>query len=367
MPAAAAGLSVLLVGLALRLLLERLGRDEVVGTSPTDVAFADPGSTTAGAMRRVGVHELAAMASIEFAPPAELTAWQGGVVAAEEVLDEHKVAWLLEAAIAGHVRLDQPDDGPAKHLTLTRLPTPPPPPLTVAEAQVAAERAAQVDGLLDLAFAGRPSVTLGAYDKSFAAMWRQLDTQANAWSDSSGLWERQRRGLSSAVSKLGWLVALVGLAGAAGATYAVVAVSSAFLALVVGAGVLAGLGVAMACAGFELQVRTPAGSGLWVRVESFRRFLHDSEGPQAEEAAKRGVLRQYTAWAIALDEVHHWSKAVEAAGSSIAEVDRTGLDYVYLTPLLINSSHTASVAPTTTGGVGGGVGGGFGGGGGGSW
>jgi hypothetical protein len=32
------------------------------------------------------------------------------------------------------------------------------------------------------------------------------------------------------------------------------------------------------------------GSGLWLRVESFRRFLAGSEAHHAEEAAKRGVL-----------------------------------------------------------------------------
>ena len=79
------------------------------------------------------------------------------------------------------------------------------------------------------------------------------------------------------------------------------------------------------------------------------------------------MLRQYTAWAIALDEVHHWSKAVEAAGAQISDVDRSGLGYVYLAPLLVSSTHAASVAPHSSGGVGGGVGGGFGGGGGGSW
>jgi hypothetical protein len=163
------------------------------------------------------------------------------------------------------------------------------------------------------------------------------------------------------------LAALVGLGGVAGATFLVARHGSAYVPLVALAGALAGLGLAAVAAGFELMVRTPRGSGLWVRVESFRRFLHDSEGPQAEEAAKRGVLRQYTAWAIALDEVRHWSKAVEAAGADIGNVDHSGLGFVYLAPLLMTSTQTTSVAPHSSGGIGGGVGGGFGGGGGGSW
>jgi hypothetical protein len=65
---------------------------------------------------------------------------------------------------------------------------------------------------------------------------------------------------------------------------------------------------------WELRVRTPAGSGLWLwlRTESFRRFLAGSEAHHAEEAARRGHLREYTAWAVAVGEVDRWSRAVAA-------------------------------------------------------
>ena len=353
-PAFAAAAAVLLAGLAMRGLLERLGRDEVVGMGATDVAFADDST---GSARRVSAHELAGMASIEFAPPKELTAWQGGILSTEEVLDAQKVAWLLEAAIAGHMTLDERD----KSVTLTRLPAPPPP---VGAQPASADDTAQ---LLDIAFAGRPSITLGSYDPSFAAMWHAVGARLTMWRNTSDLWEQRSRSQQQVARGLGVLAALIGLAGVAGATFLVARHGSAYVPLVVVAGALAGLGLAAVTAGFELMVRTPKGSGLWVRVESFRRFLHDSEGPQAEEAAKRGVLRQYTAWAIALDEVRHWSKAVEAAGADIGNVDRSGLGFVYLAPLLMTSTQSTSVAPHSSGGIGGGVGGGFGGGGGGSW
>ena len=77
-------------------------------------------------------------------------------------------------------------------------------------------------------------------------------------------------------------------------------------------GVLAGAGLA-ACAGGVSCVRTPLGSALWLRIESFRRFLAGSEAYHAEEAAKQGVLREYTAWAVALGEIDRWSNAVAAA------------------------------------------------------
>ncbi len=115
-------------------------------------------------------------------------------------------------------------------------------------------------------------------------------------------------------------------------------------------------------------MRTPLGSGLWLRVESFRRFLHESETFHAEEAAKRGVLREYTAWAVALGEIDRWERSVQ--GSSIIPAD-AGLGYVHMAPALLLSTSSSATAPSSSGGSGGGgggsVGGGGGGGGGGSW
>jgi uncharacterized membrane protein len=104
-------------------------------------------------------------------------------------------------------------------------------------------------------------------------------------------------------------------------------------------------------------------------VESFRRFLHSSEGYHAEEAAKRGVLREYTAWAVAVGEVDHWRRAMAAAVN--VPPDPMAMTYATMTPLLLSSTHSAATAPSSSGGGGsfggGSVGGGAGGGGGGSW
>jgi hypothetical protein len=56
-----------------------------------------------------------------------------------------------------------------------------------------------------------------------------------------------------------------------------------------------------------LLVRTETGAALWLRVESFRRFLENSEARHVEEAAEKGVLRHYTAWAVALGETRAWT------------------------------------------------------------
>jgi uncharacterized membrane protein len=118
-------------------------------------------------------------------------------------------------------------------------------------------------------------------------------------------------------------------------------------------------------------VRTPAGSAAWLRVESFRRFLAESEAFHASEAAKRGVLREYTAWAVAVGEIDRWQRAISAAA---IPPQVSGVSYAYAAPFLIASTASTATAPTSSGGGGfgggfggGSVGGGAGGGGGGSW
>ena len=345
MPAIAAGVAALIAGLVLRRTLRWLGREEVVGDGATDVAFADG---TGGPIRRIDSARLAELAAIEFAPPRDTTAWQGGIVNAEEVAERHEVAWLIEAAIDGYIELDETDG-----LTLRRK-----------------EHAADdTTVLLDVGFAGRDSVELGKYDPSFGKMWSRLYTHLDSWFTSSGLWDPVGRRHQRVAHWLGLLGIVAGAAGLFGATVAFAARGDVWLVLVALAGLVFGAGLGSWASRSELLVRTPYGSGLWVRVESFRRFLAGSEGPQAEEAAKRGVLRQYTAWAVALDEVHQWERAVKAAGENLGAVHQADLSFAYLAPTMVSAAHATSVAPSSSVGAGGGggAGGGFGGGGGGSW
>ena len=156
------------------------------------------------------------------------------------------------------------------------------------------------------------------------------------------------------------------LAGVFGTAWWATAGSEAWLIGTLVCGAFAGVCMAAVVRGWELRVRTPQGTALWLRVESFRRFLAESEAYHAEEAAKRGVLREYTAWAVATGEIDRWSKAVSAA--ALAPAVTTGLAWAYVGPSLIHSTSSSSTAPSSSGGGGGGgVGGGGGGGGGGSW
>jgi hypothetical protein len=336
---------------------------------PADAAWAGPDASTSWI--RVDEKELAAMATTEFAPPAELDPPHGGIVLTEEVRPEHKVAWLIQTAIDGTVDIGgngasiggtggsgdtwTPGNG-GDDLRLVRT----------------GHGTPDVAAILDTAFAGRDEVDLGSYDSNFARAWQHLQGQLLAWRDTSGMWDPAGGTRKVTARVLGIIGVVVGALGAAAGGWLANQRGPAWLVLAAAGGAVAGAGLAAALRAWELRVRTPAGSAAWLRVESFRRFLAGSEAYHAEEAAKRGVLREYTAWAVAVGEIDRWQRAV--SGASIAP-ETAGLSYAYMAPLLLASTTSAATAPSSSGGGGfggggfggGSVGGGAGGGGGGSW
>lgn len=345
-PAAVAVLAGLGASAASSVLVRRAGRERVGAGGVADAAWAGSGSTPATGEVLLDQEALAAMATTEFAPPAGLSAPMGGILLAESVKPEHKVAWLIEAAIEGGVELHEQGS------------------VTCLERR--AGGAPATAAILDTIFAGRPRIDLGSYDPAFAKGWSQLDGALGAWGRSSGLWDPAGDRRRLAVRVLGGLGALVGAAGVAVGGALASRWGAGWLALVAAAALLAGAGLAAAIRGWELRVRTPHGSALWLRVESFRRFLAASEAFHAEQAAERGLLREYTAWAVAVGEIDRWARAV---GASSAIPEQAGLGYAHLAPMLLTSTSSTATAPSSSGGGGGGgsVGGGGGGGGGGSW
>jgi uncharacterized membrane protein YgcG len=329
-------------------LVRRAGRERVAVGGAAEAAWAGTGGEV-----RVDAEKLASLATTEFVPPAELSPAQGGVVLAEAVGRQHQLAWLIGAAVDGYLELE---GGDGQAVTLVRLP----------------RRDGSAAYLIDQAFAGRERLPLGTYDPSFAVAWKAVGKELAAWQQSSGLWDPAGDRRRTGVRALGALAALAGLAVAFLGGLAANRWTAAWLPLVVAGALLAGAGLAAALTAWELRVRTPAGSGLWLRVESFRRFLAASEAHHADEAAKRGVLRQYTAWAVAVGEVDRWSRAV-AASASAATPDA---GYSTMAPWLWTATAATITEPKSSssgdgggwsGGGGGGVGGGAGGGGGGSW
>ncbi|MEL6981783.1 MAG: DUF2207 domain-containing protein, partial [Actinomycetota bacterium] len=282
--AAAAGLS---------RVVRRQGREQVWAGGAADAAYG-PQLGQDFPTRLVDHDELSQLASIEFTPPKGLTPWQGGVLHREAAGSDQEVAWLLERAIDGTVQIDgiEVDDRGKVDgdLSLTRIP----------EADGALDPADR--DLLDGLFGGRTSITLDSYDKQFAAGWSDLGTHLQSWNDTARFWDPagdRRRGRARI---LGVLALLVGVAITIGTAVLANRVGPvALVGVAVGAGI-AGAGIGLLTRSWELRVRTPEGSGLWILVESFRRFIEGSEAQHVEDAARQGLLREYTAWATALGE-----------------------------------------------------------------
>jgi uncharacterized membrane protein YgcG len=104
-----------------------------------------------------------------------------------------------------------------------------------------------------------------------------------------------------------------------------------------------------------LPARSAAGSALALRTESFRRFLAASEGRHVEWAWQHGVLREYSAWAVALGTADTWQRAMEATSIPPAELSTGPLLLWTMAP----SFHSGFTPPSSSGGGGFGGGGGF--------
>jgi hypothetical protein len=346
LPAVVGGVLALVGAVPASALVRRRGRERVGVGGAADAAYADGRSE-----RLVDSAELADLATIEFAPPRELTPPEGGIVLVESVRPEHKVAWLMNEAIAGAIDVDDSSS-----------------PVVLRRRDLGDPTAAPV---LNAMFDGRDEIALGRYDRDFAAGWGRLSNDLEQWADTSGLWDPAGDHRRTIVRVLGIVGFVGGVAVAAICAGVSATRGSGWLVGVAIGAVLAGVGLAGAVRAWELRVRTPKGSGLWLRVESFRRFLAASEAQHVEEAARRGVLREYTAWAVAVGEVDRWQHAMQAATNVPQDNIGSALAFAYLASTLSSATSSASTPPSSSGGggggFGGGVGGGGGGGGGGSW
>lgn len=339
----------------------RRGANEVVGVGAAEAAHgvAGPGP---GTTRKVSDAELAEMTTIEFAPPKGIEPWQGAVVYTEELDQSSVTAWFSGAVAADLLTIEENHGKPR----LSRGP----------KAGAADPVTAKV---LDTMFGNREVVDLDSYDAKFAAAWAKVEKLQDEWVANSGWWTigtpKRGRGKPGGCATLFALVFF---------TVALTVISVFLLGLfgVIG-GVVTGILVGLGLPGLVARVayaplrpgRTANGSAYALQVGSFRKFLVESEGQYVEWAWKNGLLRQYSAWAVALDAADAWQAAMERAGVPQAEIEASSPLMVGTMAGAFTSSHVApapassggSSSGFSSGGFSGSVGGGGGGGSHGSW
>ena len=336
------------------LLARRRGRNEVSGMGAADAAYAGKGTGTfeIGPTRKVSDAELADMATIEFVPPEGIHPWQGAMLLREKVDADTVGAWFAEQIARERLLIE---GGSTPSLSAgPRL------------SEAPDEDRTRIDGLIG----GLGHVSLGKYQPRMATLWKALTKHQQNAAKKSGWWSGAAAGESV---KYPLLVAgpLAVVAAAVG-----IAIWQKWWdheLFAIGLGLALPAVVAGALYAPLLHARSAMGSAMALRVESFRRFLAASEGNHVEWAWQRGLLREYSAWAVALGAADAWGDAVKASGVPQAEVSSAMMPMmVYTYSRSFASSHTApsksgSGSSFSSFSGGGFSGGGFGGGSSGSW
>jgi uncharacterized membrane protein YgcG len=362
----------LITAVAVYLVCRLVGRNEVAGGGATDAAFAfgaedfgrehaAPAQAPPGT-RLVADERMGELAGVEFVPPGGVEPWQAAVVLREKIDDRTVGAWFSSLVSHEVVAIETRETGG----TVLR------PGPRAAEADVVAAT------ILNQALGASDEVVLGAYDARFAAAWGPAGLAIDAWTTSSGVFRRRPpryRGSSRGLA--GWVTCLlpaIFLVSAGGSSLAT-GLRTGFAAVALTLAVVGGVAVVA----YSVLTRglTARGSAIALRAESFRRFLHDSEAQHVEWAWQHGLLREYSAWAVALGEADAWNGALAASSVPPVEVtSSTGVLYPALYLSSLSSTTTAPQASSSGGGSsfsgggfsgGGFSGGGGGGGGGGSW
>jgi hypothetical protein len=322
--------------------------DAAYGTAPTPGAPLPPPGAAAPApsgVRFVADERLDDLATTEFAPPTGLEPWQATVLLRERIDNESISAWFSGLAARDVITLTR---GESDGVTMAKGPR--------------FDTAAPTDrDVMAPLFDGRSEIALGAYDKRFASAWANVRDEQEETIAGAGWWKRHTPRASNRLN-VPWPLFLVAAVWGLVVFGSVGAASLGWISTPPGA---IAFGIAVpALAAFAvyrtlLPVRSATGSAFALRAESFRRFLKASEGRHVEWAWQHGLLREYSAWAVALGAAEAWERAMEASSIAPAEL-ATGPILVYS----MGPSWTRSITPPSSSGGGfSGGGGGFGGGG----
>jgi uncharacterized membrane protein YgcG len=348
----------LLAGGAGYLVATRLGRNEVAGSSAADAAYvtAPRAPTAPGApatpppappTRLVTDKQLEAMSTTEFAPPEGIRPWQGRLLLREQIDLDSMSAWFG-------------DQIAQEYFTLTGKGTTDDPQILGAGPKLHAAPPVIRDRIVTLLGSDTSTLTLGKYEPRLATLWDEIRDEQRDMAAQSGWWKKFPPGTNPSFP------ALLGIAVAVAVVVVILSVWRGWVQHWPIALVLA-IGVPAAVAGSAyrtlLPVRSAVGSALALRTESFRKFLKASEGTHVDWAWQHGLLREYSAWAVALGAADAWGRAV--ANSTVPPQQLA----MHTGPLLFaasmtNFSSTFTPPPSPSHGGGGGFsGGGFSGGG----
>ena len=351
----------------------RRGRNEVFAGGAADAAYG-PTPLSPGAqlpppqqlsaarqsdpVRLVADQQLADLATIEFVPPKGVDPWQGAVLLRERIDDQTVGAWFSGLAARDVLSIERDGDDTA---------------VLRPGAQIEGARPDE-SAVLSGLFTDGDEIALGRYDQDFAKAWTRVRADQERSIAASGFWKRDAPRATR--TRFSWTIVVVlfiwVIIGTGSILSAVFGWFSSPLGAILFGIVVPGV-VGLLAYRTLLPVRSATGSALALRTESFRRFLAASEGRHVEWAWKQGVLREYSAWAVALGAATAWEQAL--ASSSVPPVEYvSGPLLVYSMGPAFTSAHTA---PSSSGGSGGGfsgggfsggsVGGGGGGGSSGSW
>lgn len=360
-----------ITALVVFVLSRQMGRNEVAGGGATEAAFVDFGTETFGTVhqapaqapapvagaRMVADTKMGELAGLEFVPPGGIEPWQASVVARETIDDRTVGAWFASLAAHDIVEIDKDGDD-----------------VTLRAGAKANTADATVAPILNRAMSGRTEIALGSYSPAFSAAWQEAGAAIDGWSVGSQTFRRRPprfgAGAKGCIGNVGAVVPLVVVGGiftaSVGGTFSRTAIAAVVLAIAV-----PGLAAFVAYRRLTRSL-SARGSAIALRTESFRRFLHDSEAQHVEWAWENGLLREYSAWAVALGEVDAWNGAMAASQVPPAEVHAS---HGIMAPVIYSSAFSSTTtAPSTSGSSGGGggfsggsVGGGGGGGSTGSW
>ncbi len=340
----------------------RAGRNEVFAGGAADAAYGSLPVPTGDVPAPVPVTLVAdsrmdKLATIEFVPPKGLEPWQGAVLLNETIDRTTVAAWMSGLVAKDAITLTEEGDG------LVMRPGPGLDRLDDETRQI-------VDQMLD----HKDELALGTYNANFGKAWNNVLTLERDRIVASGWWKRLPPGGGAGDSKAtAHLVVLV-------LVFVVFGGGSLLTALLGGyGGKLLALAFALLVPAITAhfvyralrKVRSATGSALALRTESFRRFLAASEGKHVDWAWKQGLLREYSAWAVALGAADAWGRALANSNVPAPEMNLTSPLLVYSMGSSFASTHSA---PSTSGSggsssgfSGGSVGGGGGGGSSGSW